>query len=159
MALMMPEEPGSIVRLQSFLSFLWGSTENSGTAIFRHFYMLQNSQIVDVINDGQLACALCASTHAVVFQLLRQIHTCVKDLEDDARASGWVAGTLRPGAMVFWPERATQSGKHRHVGYYHSFGRCISHLDTIRAPGVHRLSYHGNLPELVLVHEKLTDSA
>jgi hypothetical protein len=120
--------------------------ENSvGTNLFRNLYYVINGRPLDVLDDGDLACATYVTSILYLFDLIKERHTTVVATIDDILKSGWFE-IKRPkrGALILWgfkkKDDGTQ-GKHRHVGFYIDSKTAISNFAPKRKVMRHHLTF------------------
>ncbi len=124
--------------------------ENSvGANLFRNLFFHINGEIIDVLDDGDLSCAMFVTSILHPFGLIQEIHTTVNATIEDLEASGWhEISEPREGAIILWgfkkKDDGTQ-GKHRHVGFYIDQETAISNSSSERVPARHHPTY-GTFP-------------
>lgn len=129
-----------------FLSSYIAMIESSvGANLFRHRYYHIGGQSLDVLEDGDLSCAMYVSSILYLSKLIGNLHTTVNGTIEDIEASGWFKiSEPRKGAIMLWgfkkKDDGTQ-GKHRHVGFYIDPESAISNDSTTRVVARHHPTY------------------
>ncbi len=124
--------------------------ENSVDAkLFKNLYFRIGEKSIDVLEDGDLSCAMYVSTMLHTFGLMKELHTTVvKTLEDLKESSWYQISEPRKGAVIHWgfkkKDDGTQ-GKHHHVGFYINPDTAISNDSDTRVIWKHHPTY-GTLP-------------
>lgn len=157
------EENAPLARLETFLSFAYHSV---GCNTYRHLYVVREQQLEDVIGDGDLACALFASSMLTLCNLISDgVHTTVVETVNDLLASGWVlAATPAAGRIVVWGEKRSNTDNlmHFHIGICIDGEYAVSTSAETKTPIHHRidglLDHMGNQRKVVAyyVHPELT---
>ncbi len=129
--------------LETYLAHIRGSI---GSQSYRHWYGHQNmspGEVKDVTNAGQISCAYYASCVLVAFGLAYKLRAETQGLLKDMWSHDWYQiEEPRPGAVLLWMPRQTQTGKHPHIGFYMGEDKAISHIGgEVCAPTEHDWSY------------------
>ncbi|MBU6214655.1 hypothetical protein KGM48_02315 [Patescibacteria group bacterium] len=116
-----------------------------GTALFRNLYFRIGRTIVDVLDDGDLSCAVFVSSILYLFGLIPERHTTVKSTVEDMKKAGWyVTKRPRSGAVIEWGYRQLPNGgqgKHRHLGFYVDASSAVSNDSIKRTISKHHLTF------------------
>ncbi len=120
-----------------------------GANLFRHLYFRINGKTIDVLEDGDLSCAMFVTTILLTFGLIKELHTTVNETLKDIQESGWYEiPEPRAGALILWgfkkKDGGTQ-GKHRHVGFFIDTETAISNDSDTRVILRHHPTY-GTFP-------------
>lgn len=131
--------------LDLFPSYL-ATIENSvGTNLFRKLFYRINNSSIDVLEDGDLSCAVFVSSILYLFDLIGTRHTTVNGTIEDLEASGWRSiDAPRLGAVILWGFKKLDGGtqgKHRHLGFYLNAETAISNSSDERIVARHHLTY------------------
>jgi hypothetical protein len=126
-----------------FTSYLAMIENSPGTNMFRHRYYTVWGESLDVLDDGDLSCAVFVTSVLYMFDLIGEIHTKVSESIKDLHASGWfVIKEPRPGAVIQWgfkrKDEGTQ-GRHNHLGFYLDTETAVSNESL---PMGHVISHH-----------------
>lgn len=99
--------------------------ENSvGSNLFRNRFYLIEGKSHDVLDDGDLSCAVYVSSILYLFGLISELRTTVKNMLTDIEKAGWYKiAEPRPGAVIVWDFKKNEDGtkvegSHRHIGFY-----------------------------------------
>lgn len=135
--------------LALFPSYLSAIRNSVGTSLFRSLYFDIKGETIDVLEDGDLACASYVSGILLLFGLIKERHTTVNGTIEDMRASGWYdIPELREGAVLVWGFKKRDDGtqgKHRHLGFYINAELAISNSSDKRVIDEHHPTY-GTFP-------------
>ena len=124
--------------------------ENSvGSNLFRNEYYRINGKAIDVLDDGDLSCAVFVTSILYLFDLIKERHTTVVATIEDVQRSGWYEiKKPKKGALILWGFKKKDSGtqgKHRHVGFYLNTKKAISNISEKRIVDAHHPTF-GKLP-------------
>lgn len=120
-----------------------------GAKLFKNLYFRIDGKSLDVLDDGDLSCAMYVSTILHTFGLMKELHTTVVRTLEDLKESGWYEiKEPKKGAVIHWgfkkKDDGTQ-GKHHHVGFYIDPETAISNDSDTRVVWKHHPTY-GTLP-------------
>ncbi len=126
-------------------SYLAAIRNSVGSNLFRNEYYLIEGKIIDVLDDGDLSCAVFVTAILYLFDLIGERHTTVKQTLLDLKASGWYEiKEPKAGAIIHWgfkkKDDGTQ-GKHHHVGFYIDSESAISNDSDTRVVVKHHPTY------------------
>lgn len=114
----MAEKP----QLDVFRSYIAAIENSVGTNLFRNLYFRIDGKGIDVLDDGDLSCAVYVTSILYLFDLVGERHTTVVETIKDIEVSGWhTIGTPRTGALIFWDYKIKNDGSrgtNRHIGFY-----------------------------------------
>lgn len=135
--------------LDLYASYVAMISNSVGANLFRNLYFRIDGKSIDVLEDGDLSCAMYVSTILHTFGLVKELHTTVKGTIEDILESGWYTiSESRKGALIHWgfkkKDDGTQ-GKHHHVGFYIDEETAISNSSNSRVVAKHHPTY-GTLP-------------
>lgn len=121
----------------------WAMIHNSiGSGQYRNLFVRTPEGDVDVIGDGDLACAFYESSILALCGLIRGgVHTTVVETVQDLECSGWQKiRELRVGCVIVWGEKPCSDGKrHRHIGFYIGDDCAVSNLAHTGCPTRHSI--------------------
>ncbi len=151
------EEEGFPLDLKAtYLAMILGSV---GSNQYRKLFVQTPSRTLDVIEDGDLACAYFASSVLTLCGMtIGGVHTTVSATIADLKTSGWsTVRRLKIGAVIIWrPKLCTDNLYHKHIGFYIGKGKAISTNPIKKTPVLHSTTYDGTREiESVYFHEKL----
>lgn len=131
--------------LEFFLSYLKTIENSVGSNLFRNLYYRIDGKPLDVLDDGDLSCAVFASSILYLFGLIKERHTTVVKTIEDINESGWYEiKEPRKGALMLWgfkkKDDGTQ-GTHNHVGFYIDSENAISNDPATRVVARHHPTY------------------
>jgi hypothetical protein len=138
-------------------SFIAAITNSIGTKMFRNLFATVDGKRKDILNNGDLSCAVYVSSMLSIFGLIDRPHAKVDSTVKEMMERGWFE-IKRPkvGCVLVWGEiDFGDSGKHKHIGFYVGGGEAISHDDKTRVPAPHLYRYKGRSVEKMLWHDKL----
>jgi hypothetical protein len=131
---------------QSYLATIRNSV---GTQMFRNRYYTVAGQPLDVIDNGDLACALYVSSILKLFDLIPEVHTTVAETIRHMIETGWTEiPEPRDGAVIVWGVKKRDDGtqgSHRHIGFCMGADSAISNSPEERAIAQHHITY-GTFP-------------
>lgn len=141
----MPNQNLQKLTTQNILTMAQGAV---GTQMFRHLYVkdAQNGEQIDVMNNGEFACAFFVSGVLAVFGLIDRSHATVQTTLQKMQENGWrQIDSPMPGAVVYWP--AGPNG-HDHLGFCIDQDTCISNSAAAGTPTRHNYKMtDGRLPQ------------
>ncbi len=131
--------------LDLYRSYLAAIRNSAGTTLFRSLYYRIGGKSIDVLDNGDLSCAVFISSILYLFGLIREVHTTVKKTVSDMERSGWQKiRKPRQGAIIHWSfmtrDDGTQS-KHHHLGFYLSAKTAVSNDWETRTIATHHPTY------------------
>ena len=113
----------SILRKETYLARI---TNSIGSQTYRSIYVVNNGVIVDILEEGNLACAHFVSAILQNSGLLPSVHATVAGLEVALQKAGWYkTDTLEVGVVIIWEASTAQHG-HPHIGFYVGNNAAIS---------------------------------
>lgn len=137
------------LELALYRSYLAAVENSVGSHLFRNQYYHIGRKVVDVLEDGDLSCAVYVTAVLYLFGLIKKRHTTVRGTIEDMEKSGWrKVRKPRPGAVILWDFKKNANstkGKHRHVGFYINNKAAISSSSSKRMIARHHPTY-GTLP-------------
>jgi len=144
-----------------------------GTKMFRNCFFLIDDQLkvgqspargrgrkIDVLNNGDLACAYFVSGILKMLDLIGDLHTTVKSTISDIKRSGWrETKVLKEGAILVWEKKKYDDGWHSHIGFYIGNQKAISNHSSDgrnKTPKIHHFTYNNKRKiEKIFWHNKL----
>ncbi len=116
-----------------------------GSQLFRNLYYRVHNEVRDVLDDGDLACAIYVSSLLYLFDLISERHTTVRSTVTDMLSAGWYeVPAPRVGAIIHWgfkkQDDGTQ-GKHHHLGFYINPETAVSNSSETRMIAAHHPTY------------------
>ena len=120
--------------------------ENSvGSNLFRNLYYRIGGETIDVLDDGDLSCAVYVTSVLYLFGLIKSRHTTVNGTIQDIEESGWYEiKEPRTGALMLWGYKKKDDGtqgKHRHVGFYIDSDTAVSNDSMVRIVARHHPTF------------------
>lgn len=112
--------------------------------MFRRAFYKIGGKKMDVLQDGNLSCAVYVSSILKLFDLIPETHTTVKWTVEDMKKAGWKKiATPKTGAVIVWgPKTFKKSGEaHKHIGFYMGNQRAISNDWKKQSPAQHHWTY------------------
>lgn len=137
-----PEEKINQALFKSYIAVIKNSV---GARTFRQLYLYDKDadRVVEVLQNGNLACAYFASSVLHHFELIKNYHDSIKDMVEDMKKSGW-RKIDHPiiGSVIVWSARTFRknSKPHKHIGFYVGSGRVISMSSKRGYPVMHGLN-------------------
>jgi hypothetical protein len=131
------EEGCPVALLPTYLAMVEGSI---GSNQYRKLFVCGPTGVIDVIGDGDLACALFVSSMLYLCDLaVGGIHTTVDETVKDLETSGWYAVPEPcPGCVIVWASKLGSDGKrHRHIGIAVDSATAVSNSAEKRVPKMH----------------------
>lgn len=137
------EEGYPLALRETYLAMIRNSV---GSMQYRMLFVQTPRDIVDVIGNGDLACAFFVSSILMLCGLTKGgVHTTVDATVDDLEQSGWRRQDelLPEGSVLIWePKLCSDNLRHRHIGFYVGDGMAISNSSEERSPALHRLCFN-----------------
>jgi len=129
----------TILKKKTYIEMIKNSV---GTRMFQHLYAVVDGEEKDIVDGGDLSCALFVSSILHQFDLINSPHATVSGLIRDLENYGWQK-TDEPvaGAVIIW-EPATQAGgeMHEHAGFSIGDGEAVSNSYSERVPVCHPIN-------------------
>ena len=123
-------------------SYLKAIENSIGNKLFRNLYFKSGSKKVDVLQNGNLSCAIFASWILRNFYLIKDIHTMVSGTIKDLKKSGWhKIKKPKIGAVLVWEEKKFKNGPHKHIGFYIGKKMAISNNSKNKLPSKHHWTF------------------
>ena len=90
-------------KLEIFPSYIKAIENSVGSNMFRNLYFRIGDEVVDVLDDGDLSCAIYVTTILYIFGLIKERHTTVVATIEDILKLGWYEiKDARRGALILW---------------------------------------------------------
>lgn len=133
---MTTSKPGKIVLKDSYLAMVQNA---EGANLFRNLYALVDGEKKDIVENGNLSCALFVSIILHTFRLIEAPHATVSGLERDLIKSLWhKTETPSAGDIIIWEAiRQGDDEAHPHIGFYLGNGEAMSNNWQTRVPARH----------------------
>ena len=126
------------MKLKNLLTRVKGSV---GSNMFRSYFDDNGN---DILEDGNLSCALFVSMILQSLGLIKQTHCTVAGTMRDVIDSGWrKIEEPKEGCLVVWKPVAQNGKKHYHIGFYIGNDEAISNRSSMGVPAPHKLNYTG----------------
>jgi hypothetical protein len=107
-----------LLKKKTYLSMIENSAKGENWT-FRNLWAEINGKEVDILDNGQLSCAVFVSSILYLNKLIGDIHANVGSIEKSMLKSGWrEIKELRPGAVLIWENKKFEDGIHGHIGFY-----------------------------------------
>ena len=147
-------EPGPLVLFDSYMAVIRNSVD---AHLFRNLYFTIDGAKVDVLNDGDLSCAVFVTALLKLFNLCPDVDTTVDGAVSMLVASGWMdISEPRTGCIFVWESHPGDDGKnHKHVGFCTGPDTAVSNNYLKRTPDEHGYDYRGLNIERMLWHPAL----
>ena len=120
------------------------TVQNSvGSNLFRNLYFHIGKKKIDVLENGNLSCAVVVSWILYIFRLISDKHTTVLGTVADLKKSGWIeVKKPRPGAILVWEiKKFKNGGKHQHIGFYIGKNQAVSNSSKKHQPTLHHWTF------------------
>ncbi len=122
--------------LELLPSYLAAIENSVGSNLFRKLYFSIDGKVIDVLDDGDLSCAVFVSSILYLFNVITERHTTVKSTIEDIQKSGWYEiKKPKAGAIIHWgfkkKDDGTQ-GKHHHLGFFIDTENAVSNSSDTR---------------------------
>ena len=133
--------------LDTGASYLAMIKNSVGTKMFRNLYfkIKGKGRSLDVLENGDLSCAVYVTSILYLLRLIKEPHTTVRATVEDIEKSGWYKiKKPKPGAIILWDFKKLPGGKrskHRHVGFYLNPKEAISNDPKSGQTAKHHLNY------------------
>ena len=132
-------------KLELLPSYLKAIENSVNSNLFRSLYYRIDGEIIDVLYDGDLSCAIYVTTILFLFGLIKERHTTIKATLDDLIESGWYKiKRPRKGAVTIWDYRKKEDGTlgtHWHLGFYINKETAVSNVFSARIVQSHHPTF------------------
>ncbi len=132
-------------RLEIFISYTKAIENSIGSNLFRNLYFRIEGEVIDVLDDGDLSCAIYVTTILYIFGLIKERHTTVVATIEDILQSGWYEiEKPKNGAIILWGYKKKDDGtqgKHRHLGFFIDNETAISNDSSTRVVAKHHPTF------------------
>lgn len=128
-----------------FDSYMAVIKNSIGSNMFRNFYAEIDGVKKDILENGDLSCAIFVSNILHMFNLIKGPHVTVASTINDIKNFGWQEiSELRVGAIIFWESvDFGKTGFHSHVGFYVGENMAISNNSETGMPSAHAYDFEG----------------
>jgi len=125
-------------------SYLARINNSIGSKMFRNLYAKVDGRERDILNNGELSCAMFVSIILQSFELIKKPHATVIELIKDMETSGWKKSrNPKVGDILVW-EAVDQTGdgiKFAHIGFYIGKTWAISNNWKKGTPAKHHFTF------------------
>jgi len=106
-----------ILFFENYLTFIKRSVDSE---IWRHVYAEVDGEKKDIVENGNLSCAIFVSSILKIFDLIESLHTTVNGTIKDLEKSGWQQiAEPKIGAILIWEKvDFSENNFHKHIGFY-----------------------------------------
>lgn len=113
--------------------------------MFQNIFVTFKGKKRDILENGRLSCAYFVSSILLIANLVSNIHTTVRGLEQDLVQNGWKK-LQRPriGAVLIWIPELSDPERHRHIGFYIGKNKAVSNSSRTRIPHYHHITFGKN---------------
>ena len=140
-----------------FDSYIAAIKNSVGTKMFRNSYAFVDGEKRDIMKNGELSCALCASSVLRMFDLVSETHGTVDGTVSDMKKSHW-RQTKKPkiGAILVWEKKDFGDAYHKHIGFYIGSSKAISNGAQKKTPVIHHWTFQNTRKvEAIYWHSRL----
>lgn len=142
------EVPQNSPQFAFFKSYITTIRNSVGTRTFRQLYLYDKDadRVVEVLQNGNLACAYFVSSILHHFGLLGGFLVNVDETVVAMKLQGWqTVEKPVPGSVIVWDKKCfKKSGKcHKHIGFFIKPGRAVSNSSGRKYPAIHGLRPDG----------------
>ena len=130
------------VKIIWYESYLKAIKNSIGSNLFRNLYFLIGKRKIDILEDGNLSCAVFVSWILYIFKLIQDMHATVVGTVADLKKSGWIEiKKPQPGAILVWETKKFKNGQHKHIGFFVGNNKAISNRYEKRQPLIHHWTF------------------
>ncbi|MBI2063859.1 MAG: C40 family peptidase [Candidatus Yanofskybacteria bacterium] len=123
-------------------SYMQAVKNSIGSNLFRNLYAKIDGRKKDILENGNLSCAIFVSSILYLHKLISDLHATVTGTVNDLEKSGWIKITKpKIGAVLVWETKKFEKGQHKHVGFYIGNNKAISHEYEKRQPILHHWTF------------------
>ena len=128
----------SVLTKETYLARI---TNSVGSHTYRSIFVRKNDTVVDILEEGNLACAHFVSAILQNSGLLPSVHATVAGLEIALQKAGWhKTNTLAVGVVIVWEASTAQHG-HPHIGFYIGDNTAISNSSKLKKIVKHNIRF------------------
>jgi len=144
----------TILAKENYLAIIRNSV---GANMFRNLFAKIDEVEKDIVEDGDLSCALFVSSLLYLFKMINAVHATVSGTVIDLESFGWIEITEpKEGAVVIWKSRVQENDDpHPHIGFITKNNKAISNDFETKTPIEHALDFRGREIEKILWNTKL----
>lgn len=116
-----------------------------GTQMFRELWISENGKEEEILNGGELACAVFVTSLLKLHDLIGEKRATVEGAIESMLKYGWKEVDLkyiREGDVLVW-ERKQKGYKHPHIGFYVGDKKAISNSWKLKKVVKHGWDYGG----------------
>lgn len=136
----MPKTKLKLLLKESLLAMIRNSLK---TKMFRNSFYLVNGKKLDILEDGQLSCAIYVSSILYIFKLILNVHATIGGTVKDLEKSNWHrVAKPQPGDVLIWSAIRVRSGsEHKHIGFCIDLGKAVSNNYKFGYPIKHHITF------------------
>lgn len=125
-------------------SYLAAIQNSIGSKMFRQYFVRAEGKKIEVLRNGDLACAFYVTSLLRIFGLIDRTHTTLVGSEASMLKAGWFhVKSPKIGAILVWgPKTSKKSGEtHKHIGFYIGHQKAISNNSKRGMPYIHKYEF------------------
>ena len=148
---------GLMIKIMITENYLTAIRNSVGSNMFRNLFAEIDGEKKDIVDDGDLSCALFVSSLAYLFKMIGGVHATVSGTIKDLENSGWTEiSDPREGAVILWKQRGHgDDDPHSHIGFITTNNKAISNDFETKTPIEHQIDFRGREIEKILWNTKL----
>jgi len=148
---------GKILLYESYFRMIKNSID---TKMFRNLYLDKSGKKVDIIENGNIACAYFVSNLMLIWGLISSGHATIKGAIRDMERNGWkkvCLNGIKQGDVIVWEEiRGFERRIRSHIGFYIGNKKAISNDDKKGMIKIHNWTYENKRRIIAIyTHPKL----
>ncbi len=144
-----------IILFDTYMSRIKNSVDSK---IFQNLYAKYNNIKRDILDGGDLSCAMFVSSILFWCKIIGDIHTTVTSTVKDMEKSGWYKiKNKKIGAVLVWEPEEFSDGLHAHIGFYIGNNQAISNSSIYKVPKVHHYATSNNRKIIAIYWNKKLD--
>lgn len=127
--------------MKNYLNLIINSVN---TNFFRNHFVEIDGQERDILEDGNISCAIFVSSILHLVGLIKRPHFTVKSTLKDIQESGWYEiNDLKTGSLILWEDLyfETVGNVHSHLGFYIGENKAVSNLFYKKSPQIHDINF------------------
>lgn len=131
-----------LMPLKNYLSMIKNSI---GTEMFRELWVDEDDKEKDILNGGELSCAVFVTSLLKLHGMIDERHATVKTAVESMINFGWREidwKDIKEGDVLIW-ERKKTGYKHPHIGFYAGDKKAISNSWKLKKVVRHGWDYGG----------------
>jgi len=121
-----------------FDTYIFRIKKAVGSKMFQNLFMQTDGKKADILKNGNLSCAMFASSILYLCKLISGPHAMVPSTLEDMKQNGWFE-IKKPklGAVLIWEPQKSKDGMHTHIGFYIGNNKAISNDFKKKSPQIH----------------------